>query len=109
MNKLLNNIVAKRYFRPGSSSSLLRLHSSGIKGSQAFAKTFTNTSLNLNSLLQNNNNFQREPQHPTNSEIMSEAVYDSKTLKESNAKTFKSLGSKLQEPFLNALNDMGYE
>ncbi|KAF2424512.1 P-loop containing nucleoside triphosphate hydrolase protein [Tothia fuscella] len=40
---------------------------------------------------------------------MSDAVYDTKTLKESNAKTFNSLGNKLQAPFLEALNDMGYE
>lgn len=48
-------------------------------------------------------------QTSTDSDDMPDAVYDTKTLKESNAKTFKSLGSKLQAPFLDALNDMGYE
>lgn len=40
---------------------------------------------------------------------MSEAVYDSKSLSESQAPTFRSLGSRLQVPFLRALDDMGYE
>ncbi|KAF2094399.1 P-loop containing nucleoside triphosphate hydrolase protein [Rhizodiscina lignyota] len=40
---------------------------------------------------------------------MSEAVYDTKTLKESRAPTFQSLGGKLQAPLLHALDDMGYE
>jgi hypothetical protein len=109
MNKLLATLVTKRQFKACTPSSLLRLHTSGIKGGKALAKTFASTSLNLNSLPQNNNDSQQAPQRSADSEIMSEAVYDSKTLKESNAKTFKSLGSKLQEPLLNALNDMGYE
>jgi hypothetical protein len=110
MKQLITTLVTKQYLRAGSSSlpSLRLLHSSGDKDTKALAKTFTSTSLNLNSL-QNNNNFHLQHQRPADSETMSEAVYDSKTLKESNAKTFKSLGSKLQEPLLNALNDMGYE
>ena len=36
-------------------------------------------------------------------------VYNTESLKEAHAQTFKSLGNKLQAPFLKALDNMGYE
>lgn len=38
-----------------------------------------------------------------------DAVYSTESLKESHAQPYKSMAGKLQAPFLEALDDMGYE
>jgi hypothetical protein len=107
MKRLITALVTKQIHRAGSPFSSLHLKISR-KGSNVTAKAyFSAATAPLNSLLLPST--QLQSQQPTDTEIMSEAVYNSKTLKESNAKTFQSLGSKLQKPLLDALNDMGYE
>jgi hypothetical protein len=109
MKRIIATLVPKQYLRAGSSNLLpIRpVHFAPLATSNTTLRTYVSAPI-ANIRLPQPDNPRPQFEFAAATE-MSEAVYDSKTLKESNAKTFKSLGSKLQPQLLDALNDMGYE